>query len=216
VKSDAVQKADVIQRAIETAILKDAGFIRKGRTFNRKTQDVLTHVVTFHVYKKYNDDPTLLSIELGIRVPECVNQSFDSTEIPDKFFKDYDCSSALRTDLGRFKGIHEFRGYGEFHYYLEKGDTKYVDETDYIIFDIRDTMTKKVIPFFADFDSRDKILKNLERYNDNDLISLTKRWKLDLIYIYGTKGEIDKAKDVYKGLSEGQLSCEIAKRLGLI
>lgn len=223
-KSEASKKADIIQKAVENNILKQAGFIRKGRNFNRKTEDGLTQVVTFQLYKKYQWDPTLLSVYVGIRIPECVNRIFDSAESADVFASNY-CT--LDVDIGKFKGIDNYRGYRGFHYCLDKGDTKQRDEvhqrtdeflrsvgsgcpedfyvnndTEYedrvedVIPDICDILMNKAFPLFADLDSREKILHNMERYKDLDNIS-SHLWKLMTVFIYGARGEVEKAKQIF-------------------
>jgi len=223
-RSEASKKTDTIQKEVEKNIMKEADFIRKGRNFNRKTQDGMTQVVTFELYKKYPFDPTLLSVLAGIRIPECSGKSFDRTESSDVFAYS-DCT--LSVDMGKFKGIDGYRGYSGFHYCLDKGDTKQRDEnermfapfmpkfthprykkdfytnndTDYedrvedIISDISDVLIGKIFPFFSDMDSRDKILQNTQKYKKLNIFGHL--WELETVFIYGARGDIEKAKQVF-------------------
>jgi len=180
-KSEAVQKADTIQKTIEQSILLTNGFVRKGRNFNRKTKDGFIQVITFQTNKKYPSDPTVLSIYIGVKIP-------NANEPTEEFLGYYDCT--FNTCLGEIRGIENFNGYNGRPYFLQKGDkafndeidkflkpyikkphrkyvkpnVEYVDDMDFVISDITTTLTKFVFPFFGDLDTRDKIVENLEKY----------------------------------------------------
>ena len=185
-KSEAVKKADLIQREVELRVLKPFGFAKQGRTFNRKTEDGLTQVITFQIYKKYPTDPTLLDVQVGIRVPEIINTCFDKSDKHGVFFKDYDCSSTLRTSVNSFrkvgKNYRKDSGFDNKTYFLAKGDaqsdkeidklvnrhlpfwkrkktnTQYEDSVEFIVDEVCEILQNSILPLLDSLNSREKIL----------------------------------------------------------
>jgi len=197
------QAANAIVQAIKPLLI-DAGFVKKGMVFNRKTADGLTQIVEFRRYKKYWCEPTMFIVDLAIRVPEAERRNFDISENETEFFKGNHCSSSLRLE----NDTKKLFGY-DLMFCLDIGDVKdpfywfphakqYRQEltAEEIISRIIHVFNNGAMKFFDDFSSRDKVLENWERYR-KFLMMGGDLWQLEASFIYGAKGEMDKAKKMF-------------------
>ena len=75
-------------------------------------------------------------------------------------------------------------------------DTEYEDRVEDVISDICDILTNNAFPLFANLDSREKILQNMGRYKNLDSM-YSHLWELMTVFIYGARGEIEKAKQIF-------------------
>ena len=189
-----------VQKAIGDAVLKEAGFLRKGNTYNRKTEDGLTQVVDFRRYKKYQGEPTMLIVDLAIRVPEATRRNLDSSESGASFYKSHDCSEALRV-VSETKELfgHDLMfcidiGDASDQLYWFPHDKRYQKEktAEEVIAEITSAFNNGAMKFFDDMKSREKVLENHHKYSKVMLHSGL--WKLESSFIYGALGQMDKAK----------------------
>lgn len=153
-KSTQVANADVVQGALHTA-LKPRGFRKKGRTFNRVTDDGLTQVInlqmgsydppgTVHVPGLRENLYGRFTVNLGVYVPE-VARMHGGGEAKG-VVQEYQC--CVRERLGSL---------------AEKRDVWWlVDAPATVIPDVLARLERDGLPFLERFRSRDSILRELE------------------------------------------------------
>ena len=106
-KQDAInvpEITDEIEGRIYPA-LKPLGFRRYGRTLHRFVSGDLSQVIHFQSGMPLKGMGGLLCVNLGIRIPECVEQSFHPNPEKKKYYPEYDCT--LRSRLGTVSGKEE-------------------------------------------------------------------------------------------------------------
>lgn len=173
-----VKTADEIEKQVYE-FLKPYGFKKFGRTLGRFVDGDIFQLVNFQIImpetinlqtgerRKYKTQR--LTVNLGIRVPECDERSF-TPEKNEKYYHDYDCN--IRSTLADT-------------YSLKKSPSKTADR---IITVLKDS----AIPAFETLCSRETILKNREKRIEFDEMH-AKLAVLDEAMIYGRIGETKKA-----------------------
>ena len=185
VKSIYVQRLDEIQRQVHKSCLKPNGFVKKGRTHCRKTDDGLYQVVDFQIGQSYRDDTDKFWVNVGVRVPEAFERSLDIVEEKD-FYKEYECN--IRTTLFKFVGVGNYKGYNNKYYSLENENVSMLAD------EIISLINQYVFPMFSDLESRDKVLINRKKYLEvTDLFNNT--IDLEFAMIYARRGEMEKANE---------------------
>lgn len=141
-------------QALLRPFLKEHGFRGRGRHFNSRTHDGLTHVITFQM-GRYDPPGTVhyppftenlygkFTLNLGVFVPEA-HALFLGKE-PGLIIAESDC--ALRARLGELGP--------------EQDDLWWpVQDDEVVVKDITTRLVHDGFPFFAQFESRDLILNN--------------------------------------------------------
>ena len=172
--------------------MKPYGFTKHGRTLHRFVSGDISQVINFQLGQAYLGYTHLLSVNLGIRVPECMLRSFKPEEKPKKYYHEYDCN--IRSRLGTVEGKKE--SCYSFYMYLD------MVEAD-IIRQIRDV----VLPIFEELNSREAILEKRRAYPNMDTLN-NHLILLEEAMIYGRWGQMDKASETlnryYRLFTTGQ------------
>ena len=102
--SEVTKSLDRIEKEVLTCV-KPYGFRKYGRTLHRFVDGDISQVVGFQLGQAYRGETHLLWVNVGIRVPECMNHSFSPEETPKKYYHEYDCN--IRSRLGLIEGKEE-------------------------------------------------------------------------------------------------------------
>ena len=172
---------DSIEKVVYAAV-KPFGFEKHGRTLHRFVSGDISQVITFRLGQVYRGETHLLTVETGIRVPECMTRSFTSEETKKKYYHEYECN--IRSMFGRIEGkdvaCYDLRG-----------------STEKITADILRQIRDHVLPTFDVLDSRDSILVHRRDYPRFDSLN-SHMILLEEAMIYGYMGEIQKATDTFR------------------
>ena len=181
-------RTDVLDK-IENAIygeLKIHGFRCYGRTLHRFVSGDISQVIHFQLGEARRGENHLLYVNVGIRVPECVERSFAVELEQKKYYHEYECN--MRSRLGTVEGREEAC------YDLRKPAEKIQAD---ILRQIRDV----VLPAFDILNSRDAILLHrrespqFDTFNDHLIL-------LEEAMIHGRRGDRDKAAELFRQYSE--------------
>lgn len=169
---------------IEAAVLehvKPYGFKKYGRTLHRFVSQDIPQVIHFQSGMPTDGMSGLLCVNLGIRIPECSEQTFQPQTEKKKYYHEYECT--IRSRLGIVSGKKET------WYDLHK-------KTDKIIKSIIDEIDQYVLPAYEILNSRDAILTHRREYPllDNLVHSVV----LEECMIFGHLGNIEKAKQLFE------------------
>lgn len=169
---------------IEAAVLehvKPYGFKKHGRTLHRFVSQDISQVIHFQSGMPTDGMSGLLCVNLGIRIPECSEQTFQPQTEKKKYYHVYECT--IRSRLGIVSGKKET------WYDLHK-------KTDKIIKSIIDEIDQYVLPAYEILNSRDAILTHRREYPllDNLVHSVV----LEECMIFGHLGNIEKAKQLFE------------------
>ncbi len=171
---------DDIQKTVYP-ILKPYGFRKHGRTFHRFVSGDISQVINFQLGQSHLGHTHLLSVNVGIRVPECMTRSFGPEPNLKAYYREYDCN--IRSRLGTVEGKEE--SCYSFFMYLDM-----VKED--IIRQIRDT----VLPAFEELNSREAILEKRRAYPNMDTLN-RHLILLEEAMIYGRWGQMEKASALF-------------------
>ena len=177
---DTSKVLDTIERAVYETV-KSYGFKKHGRTLHRFVSKDISQIINFQLGQAYRGETHLLCVNIGIRVPECMNRSFAVEENTKKYYHEYECN--IRSRLG------EIEGKKESCYDLRR-------PTDPIIADIIRQIHALVIPAFDVLNSRDAILLRRRDYPRFDRIH-DHLILLEEAMIYGRRGELEKATEAF-------------------
>ena len=100
-KSEITLKIDRIEAGVYQ-LVKPRGFRRHGRTLHRFVSGDISQVISFQCGQAYLNMTHMMTVNLGIRVPECFEKSFTPTEKPKKYYHEYECN--IRSRLGEIDG----------------------------------------------------------------------------------------------------------------
>ena len=164
---------DAVEKEIY-AYLKPLGFRRHGRTLHRFVEGDISQVVNFQTHKCY---PGRFWVNLGIRIPECFEETFSSVSETKAFYYEYECN--FRSRLGTVSGRKEAQ------YHLDKPVEKTVRA-------IRKELEKSVLPVFAVLNSREAYLAHHGEYSCWDAGT-----PVNDCMIYGRMGELSKAQECF-------------------
>lgn len=179
-KLSSTESVDIIEKIVYE-YLKPLGFKKYGRTVHRFVDGDISQVVHFQngcPSKGYYD---VLWINLGIRVPECVERKFKIDEPIKKYYHEYECN--IRTRLGSL---------------VDGKDTFYIlnRNPDKIGRDIVNRLKKYVIPVFDVLNNRDAILKHRKEYTCFDQMN-NHMILLDASMIVGRRGDLNEATRLF-------------------
>ncbi|MBR3868210.1 MAG: DUF4304 domain-containing protein [Clostridia bacterium] len=151
-KLTSTESVDIIEKFVYE-YLKSLGFRKHGRTLHRFVDGDISQVVNFQNGSPSKGVYDVLWINLGIRVPECVERKFNIEEPLRKYYHEYECN--IRTSLG-------FLVDGKDTFYNLKKDPEKIGK------DIVERLKKYVLPVFDALNSRDAILKYRGKYSHFD------------------------------------------------
>ncbi|MBO5395976.1 MAG: DUF4304 domain-containing protein [Clostridia bacterium] len=174
------QIVDEIEAAVYECV-KQYGFRKFGRTLHRFVSGDISQVIHFQSGMPSHGMSGLLCVNLGIRIPECSERTFQPQAEKKKYYHEYECT--IRSRLGIVSGKQET------WYDLHK-------KTDKTIKSIIEEIDQYVLPAYEILNSRDAILAHRKDYplldNMDHLISLEE------CMIYGYLGNIEKAKQLFE------------------
>ena len=220
-KSEVVQQLDHLQREL-LRIVKPLGFRRKGRTLTRTVEDDIQQIIALQA-GPFEIGPPLppeaahlrpnlygkFTINLAVFVPEMYEKSNPGL-VPRGVITDAHCS--IRTRLGHITSHQDI------WWALDDFPDNLVDEIGSLLIDVG-------IPFLERFGSRDAIIRDWVRFNDDEL-RLTQIARLDTAMIFLRRGELDRAKALFedhmaeyrkdpRNPTHGPYVRELAVKLGL-
>lgn len=142
------QTVDEIEAAVYSH-LKPLGFKKHGRTFHRFVSEDISQVIHFQSGKPIHGMGGLMCVNLGIRIPECVERTFYPDTEMKKYYHEYECN--IRSRLGAVSG---------------KSETWYDlhNKTDGIIKSIIYEIDQYVLPAYEALNSREAMLINRKNY----------------------------------------------------
>ncbi len=85
-KLNVPQVVDEIEAAVY-AILKPLGFRKHGRTLHRFVSEDLSQVISFQTGMPQDGMGGTMCVNLGIRIPECTERSFQPSAPRKKYYK---------------------------------------------------------------------------------------------------------------------------------
>jgi hypothetical protein len=214
-KSKFADQVDQIQSQL-APLLKEAGFKRRGRTFNRNSLEGLVSVVNFQMGKFDPPGTTSIpglrenlygsfTINLGIYVPEVYRTLFDS-EVKG-FVLEYHC--CIRSRLGMLG--------------REKRDIWWqVDISSNLSDDLKDRLVSDAFPFLHHFETRGAILQDWPDYYNIHQFGSSSPPYIVLAVISATQGKTEDARRLLeKQIEQSHKSGHkeyvrgLAKKLGL-
>ncbi len=172
------ETVDIIEKIVYEE-LKPLGFKKFGRTLHRFVSEDISQVIDFQVglaSQKMNDT---MWVNIGIRVPECVERSIETIPLK-KYYHEYECN--IRSRLGMVSGKRETV------FSLKKSP-------EYLAKIIIKEVKEFVIPAFDLLCSRESILKHRKEYPNMDTLGYI---ELDETMIYLKLGNADKAKEIFE------------------
>ena len=190
--SDVSKTLDWIEKAVLTSV-KPYGFRKHGRTLHRFVDGDISQVVGFQLGQAYRGETHLLWVNVGIRVPECMNRSFSPEETPKKYYHEYDCN--IRSRLGLIEG-------------KEEACFDLRTDAEPILEEILRQVQNVVIPAFEVLSSREAILEARRNYPNFDILN-RHLILLEEAMIYGRSGDTQRASETfnryYQLFGSGQL-----------
>lgn len=175
-KLSTTESVDMIEKIVYE-YLKPLGFRKHGRTLHRFVDGDISQVVNFQNGCPQKGVYDVLWVNLGIRVPECMERNFVSVSPLKKYYHEYACN--IRTRLGS---------------YVDGKDTAYNLMKDPVKIgnDIVNRLKKYVIPVFDVLNNRDAILAHRKEHPRFDEL-FNHMILLEEAMIYGRRGEIAEA-----------------------
>ena len=183
------KSVDIIEEIVYK-YLKPLGFRKYGRTLHRFVDGDISQVVNFQNGCPQKGVRDILWINLGIRVPECVERKFCIKEPLKKYYHEYECN--IRTRLGSLVD-------GKDTFYNLKKDPNKIGNN------IIERLKKFVIPVFNVLNSREAILKHraeyplFDQFNNHLLL-------LEEAMIVGRKGDLAEATRLFNAYYQDELT----------
>lgn len=178
-KGSSTEAVDTIQRIVYE-YLKPLGFRKYGRTMQRLVDGDIAQVVHLQNGCAAKGVLGVLWVNLGIRVPECVEREFVPVQPRKKYYHEYECN--IRCRLGC----------------LVDGTDSYYDlkrRPEKIGRDIVARLRTYAMPIFDTLNNRDAILEHRAEYPlFDDFHHLI---PLDAAMIWGRRGDMDKAAQCF-------------------
>ena len=188
-KLSSPESVDIIE-TIVYEYLKPLGFRKHGRTLHRYVDGDISQVVNFQNGCPAKRVYDILWVNLGIRVPECVERTFVTTEPLKKYYHEYECN--IRTRLGSLVD-------GKDTFYSLKKDPYKIGN------DIVERIKKYVLPVFEVLNSRDAILAHRIEYTHFDQMN-NHMILLEEAMIAGRKGDIAEATRLFNAYYQNELA----------
>ncbi len=179
-KLSSTESVDVIERIVYE-YLKPLGFRKYGRTLHRFVDGDISQVVNFQNGCPSKGIHNILWVNLGIRIPECVERKFVISEPLKKYYHEYECN--IRTRLGSLVD-------GRDTFYNLKKDPHKIGS------DIVTRIQKYVIPIFDALNDRDSVLKHRVEYAHFDQMN-NHLAQLEAAMIMGRRGDLAAATQLF-------------------
>lgn len=161
-KEDYKSTLDFIQNEIYQN-LKQIGFKKRGRTFNRKINNGIVQVINFQSGKYTSIFYGKFTVNLGVYIEEIYALDFDISN--KKFVQEYDCQ--VRNRLNYLKSETDVWWNINF------------EERQQTIEEIKELINTTGLEWFRKYETRDKICINL----NNEKSNFTNRVELDIALI---------------------------------
>lgn len=174
------ESVDIIEKIVYE-YLKPLGFRKHGRTPHRFVDGDISQVVHLQNGSPEKGVLGILWVNLGIRVPECMDRTFSDNEPLKKYYHEYECN--IRTNLGALVDGKDTS------YNLKKDPHKIGD-------DIVKRLRKYVMPVFEVLNSRDAILIHRREYPSFDQFN-SHMILLEEAMIAGRRGDIAEASRLF-------------------
>lgn len=179
-KLTSTESVDIIEKIVYE-YLKPLGFKKYGRTLHRFVDSDISQVVYFQNGCPAKGVYDIVWVNLGIRIPECVERKFSIEKPIKKYYQEHECN--IRTRLGTLvDGKDTF-------YDLKKHPSKIAN-------DIVKRIKEFVIPVFDVLNSRDAVLMHRTEYPHFDLFN-NHLILLEEAMIIGRKGDIVEASRLF-------------------
>ncbi len=188
-KLSSTESVDVIEKIVYEH-LKPLGFRKHGRTLHRFVDGDISQVVNFQNGCPSKGVYDILWINLGIRVPECVEHRFNISKPIKKYYHEYECN--MRTRLGSLVD-------GKDTFYNLKKDPYKIGK------DAVERIKKYVIPVFDTLNSRDAILNRraehplFDQFNNHLIL-------LEEAMIIGRRGNLSEATRLFNAYYQNALA----------
>ena len=180
-KSETTSCIDEIEARVYEK-LKQRGFNKYGRTLHRFVSGDISQVINFQCSLASFAETHRMWVNLGIRVPECFDREFISSNPIKKYYHEYECS--IRSRLGSIDNKKD-------NCFNLQGDISEI--TAEILGDIEN----KVLPVFDILSTREMILAHRREYPQFDNIQ-GHLILLEESMIYGHWGNLDKAEELFE------------------
>lgn len=187
-KFDSKEAVDIIEDIVYQ-YLKPLGFKKYGPTLHRFVDGDISQIVNFQNGCLQKEIYNVLWVNLGIRVPECVERKFVISQPLKKYYHEYECN--IRTRLGAFVDNTEAG-------HSLKGDPYRTGRT------IVEKLEKHVLPVFDVLNSRQAILENRRNYRAFDEMN-HHLILLEEAMIYGRKGDRETAGELFREYYQEQI-----------
>ena len=175
-KLSSTESVDIIEKIVYE-YLKPLGFRKHGRTLHRFVEGDISQVVHLQNGCPQKGVYGILWVNLGIRVPECMERTFNPSQPLKKYYHEYECN--IHTTLGMLADNRDTS------YNLKKDPQK-------IGTDIVARLRKFALPVFDQLNSRQAILTYRKDHPNFDQIT-SHMIPLEDAMIYGRWGDLDQA-----------------------
>ena len=164
--------------------IKVFGFTRHGRVLHRFVSEDISQMISFQCGQSFRQETHLLWVNIGIRVPECIERKFE-VSCEKEYYHEYECN--IRTRLGAVKNRDAEK---ERTFDLRDDFRKNTE-------DITDEILEHVLPVFDVLSSRQAIIEHRRDYpwfdlHNNHLI------ELEAAMIYGHLGDMENARKKFE------------------
>lgn len=174
--AEATAALDLVQAAMYET-LKPYGFRKHGRLFHRFVEGDISQVVEIQRGQAYREETHLFWVNVGIRVPECVQHSFHPEANAQRYYHEYQCN--MRWTLGeqskKKTGVYNLR-----------------KPVEPMIADILQRLSTSVLPTLEALSSRDAIMAKRRLYPQFSQF-LAHHPSFDCAMICGCRGDIQQA-----------------------
>lgn len=167
---------DTIEKMVSD-YLKPYGFRKHGRTLHRFVDGDISQLVHFQNGCPGKGIFDVLWVNIGIRVPECAERTFEISQPMKKYYHEYECN--IRTRLGHLVDGRDT------YYFLGK-------QPELIGKSIIERLDVHVMPVFEMLNSRDAILTLRKNYPKFDIMN-HRQLLLEESFIHGRRGDMETA-----------------------
>ena len=164
--------------------IKPLGFTKHGRTLHRFVDGDLSQVIEFQCGPAYRKATHLMWVNIGIRIPECVERQFHAVNDRD-FYHEYECN--MRSRLGTI-AAKDCRGEKTFQ--LDGA-------VEVLCREILDEIETEVLPVFDLLSNRCAVLEHRREYPYFDTMN-NHLIKLEESMIYGHLGDFSKSRERFE------------------
>jgi hypothetical protein len=184
-RSDLTGTLDKLQQSLDP-LLRECGFRKSNRTYNRTTADGLTHVIDFQMGKFDPPGTTyipglrenlygLFSVNLGVYVPEVASHQGGGEA--KSVVRDRNC--CIRTRLGHARNKE--------HWWKISADES-------LIIELLERLRNEAFPLFQRFETRDQILSEFQAATANTNLMAVPRIVCAIIFL--NRGERERARQL--------------------